>query len=143
MTDISYFESRLGKLTCNSEEFFAFVTDIRNFRQFISDREINNWNAEKEYCTFNVSMIGTVSVRLSQKEKYNKVIFDGDALNKNDFSVTLDITDNLINQAEVKISLSADLNPMMKLMASKPIVQFLEILIVQMESFSGWTDITK
>jgi len=35
MTDLSYFESRTGKLSCNAEEVFAFVTDIRNFERFI------------------------------------------------------------------------------------------------------------
>ena len=67
MSNLSYFESRTGKLTCNAEEVFDFVTDIRNFEQFIPKGNINNWNAEKESCSFNISMLGTVSVRLTEK----------------------------------------------------------------------------
>ena len=37
--------------------------------------------------------------------------------------------------------LSADLNPMMKMMASGPINQFLEILINEMENFRDWENI--
>jgi hypothetical protein len=84
-------------------------------------------------------MLGTVSVRLAEKEKCNKVVFMGDALKKNDFSLTLDISDNLNKTADVKVKLSADLNPMMKMMATKPIGQFLEMLINEMENFRGWT----
>jgi hypothetical protein len=138
MTDLSYFESRTGKLTCSAEEIFDFVTDIRNFEQFIPKGNINNWKADKESCSFNVSMLGTVSVRLAEKEKCNKVVFMGDALKKNDFSLTLDISDNLNKTADVKVKLSADLNPMMKMMATKPIGQFLEMLINEMENFRGW-----
>ena len=116
----------------------GFVTDIRNFEKFIPDGTISNWNSEKESCSFNVSILGTVSIRLSEKEEYKKVVFTGDALKKNDFSVTLDISNNGANLADVRVILNADLNPMMKMMAAKPIGQFLEMLIKEMERFRGW-----
>lgn len=125
-------------MTCNAEEIFAFVTDIRNFERFIPVGIISNWIAEKETCSFSVSMLGTVSVRLAEKERYIKVVFSGDALKKNDFLLTLNIKDNVTDHAEVMILLSAELNPMMKMMAGKPIEQFLERLINEMESFRDW-----
>ena len=143
MTDLSYFESRSGKLSCSVEDVFAFVTDIRNFQRFIPEGTISNWNSEKESCSFNVSMLGTVSVRLSEKKEYSKVVFTGDALKKNDFILTLAISDNAENHAEVRVMLSADLNPMIKMIATKPIGQFLEMLINEMESFGDWKNIKK
>ena len=138
MNNLSYFESRQGKVSCNAEELFAFVTDVRNFGRFAPKGTINNWNAEKESCSFSVSMIGTVVVRLAEKDKYSKVVFKGDALKKNDFSLTLKITDNSDKPANVMIMLSADLNPIMKMMAAKPIEQFLGMLINEMEAFREW-----
>lgn len=140
MNDMSYFESRPGKLTCTAEEVFNFVTDIRNFKRFIPQGTINNWQSERESCSFSVSMLGTVNIRLSEKEMYKKVVFAGDALKKNDFSLVLNISDNGNKPAEVKVSLKADLNPMMKMMATKPIGQFLEMLINEMKSFKDWED---
>ena len=141
MSNLSYFESRSGKLSCNAEAFFAFVTDLRNFERFIPKGSISNWNAEKETCSFNAPMLGTVTVRIAEKEKYKKVVFSGDALKKNDFSITLVISDNAESPADVRIMLSADLNPIMKMMAAKPIVQFLEMLVNEMESFRDWGNI--
>jgi hypothetical protein len=138
MDNMSHFESRSGKLTCTAEEAFNFVTDIRNFEQFVPQGAINNWKAEKESCSFDVSMLGTVSLRLAEKEMYTRVVFAGDALMKNDFSLVLNVTDNYKNPAEVKVLLSAHLNPMMKMIAAKPIDQFLGKLIDEMESFQGW-----
>lgn len=138
MDNLSDFKSRSGKVTANAEVVFAFVTDIRNFERFTPKGTINNWTAEKESCSFSVSMIGTVTVRIAEKEKSSKVIYRGDALKKNDFSLTLHISDNLANPAEVRVELSADLNPVMKMMVSKPIVQFLEMLIHEMEIFREW-----
>lgn len=140
MSDLSYFESRSGQLTCSAAEVFNFVTDIRNFERFVPKGTINNWQADKESCSFSVSMLGTVSLRLSEKEKFTKVVYAGDALKKNDFLLTLHISDNGLKPAGVKVLLSADLNPMMKMMAVKPIGQFLDMLISEMEKFRDWKE---
>ena len=141
MSDLSNYESRSGSLSCTPKEVFDFVTDIRNFEQFIPEGTINNWQSEKDTCSFSVSMIGTVSLRIEKKEPYDKVIFSGDALKKNDFSLILNILENEDNYAEVKVKLEAELNPMLKMMANKPILQFLEMLIREMENFIGWRNI--
>jgi carbon monoxide dehydrogenase subunit G len=140
MDNISNFESRSGQLTCKAEEVFNFVTDLRNFERFVPVGTITDWQAQKESCSFNVSMIGTVSLRLSEKVTFSKVVYDGDALKQNDFSLLLNITDNGKEPAGVKVRLSADLNPMLKMMAAKPIGQFLEMLINEMENFKNWKD---
>jgi hypothetical protein len=140
MDDTLYFESRTGKLTCPIEDVFNFMTDIRNFEQFIPQGTISNWQAEKESCSFSVSMLGTVNFMIAEKEMYKKVVINGDALKKNDFSIVLQISNNGINLAEVKVSLKAELNPMMKMMAANPISRFLEMLIYEMENFNGWKD---
>ena len=140
MDDMSYFESRSVKLSCTAEEVFNFVTDIRNFEQFIPPGTIKHWQAERESACLNVPMLGTVSFRLAEKEMYTKVVYTGNALKKNDFSLVLHISDNNKNPSEVKVSLNADLNPMLKMMAAKPIGQFMEKLINEMEVFRGWKD---
>jgi hypothetical protein len=140
MSELSYFESSHGKVSCSAEEFFAFVTDIRNFEQFIPANTISNFKADKEQCSFSVSMLGTVSVRLEEKEPYSKVVFSGDALKKNDFLLTVKIADGNNGLSDVQVILSADLNPMMKMVAVKPIRQFLEMLVHEMENFRGWKE---
>lgn len=141
MSDLSRFESRTGKLSSTAEDCFAFVSDIRNFERFIPQESISNWQSDRESCSFSVSMLGTVSIRIAQKEEYSKVVFKGDALKKNDFELVLHILDNINKLADVIVVLIADLNPMMKMIAAKPIEQFLEMLIKEMENFTGWKEI--
>ena len=141
MNEMSNFESRSGSVKGTAEEVFNYVTDIRHFEQFIPHGNFNNWKAERESCSFSVPMVGDVIFRIAEKENYSKVVFNGDALKKNDFSLTLHISDNGKSPAEVKVSLSADLNPIMKSMAANPIALFLEQLINEMEKFTGWNDI--
>jgi carbon monoxide dehydrogenase subunit G len=141
MSDLSTFESRTGKLTCTPSEVFDFVTDIRNFKQFIPDGTINDLQIEKESCSFNISPLGNVKLNLSQKEAYSKVVFNGSVLQSNDFSMIMNIKGNAIGKAEVHIKLAARLNPVLKMMVAKPVVTFLERMINEMERFRGWKNI--
>lgn len=138
MGNPSIFESRYGKVSCSSREVFEFVTDARNFGQFVPKNSVNSWKADKESCSFSVPMIGTVAVRLSEKSEFTKVVFEGDALKKEDFILTLNIYENINESAGFNVILTADLNPMMKMIAVKPINQFLEMLVTEMEKFTGW-----
>ncbi len=141
MGENSRFESRIGKIKYSSADVYTFVTDVRHFEQFAPSGTINDWKADKEFCSFSVSMIGTVSVRLKEKCPFTSVVYEGDALKKNDFVLTLNITETGKDQCDVKVSLSADLNPMMKMMAVTPINQFLELLLKEMEKFTGWKNV--
>jgi hypothetical protein len=143
MSNPSIFESRYGKVSCSSKEIFEFVTDIRNFEQFVPANTVTNWKADKDSCSFNVSMLGTIAVRLSEKTEYTTVVFNGDALKKEDFTLTLNIYEEPKESAGISILLAADLNPMMKMIAVKPINQFLEMLVSEMEKFKGWKDTKK
>jgi hypothetical protein len=107
----------------------------------VKEGTIANWKAEKESCSFSVSMLGTVSVRLIEKEFCSKVVYQGDALSKNDFTINIDISGDPYGQATVNLALSASLNPVMKMMADKPIRQFMEMLMLEIENFRGWNDI--
>jgi len=141
MSELTHYESRPGKAKCSPAEVFDFITDLRNFGRFVQGDTISDWHAEKESCGFRVSMLGTVSVRLIEKERSKRVIYQGDALSTNDFTIDVIISDDTQESADVRLLLSASINPVMKMMAEKPVRQFLEKLMHEIESFSGWHDI--
>jgi len=138
MGDISTFESRTGNLTCTPGEIFDFVTDIRNFRQFVPAGTIENLKVEAESCSFRVSPVGDVRFNLAQREPHKKVVYEGNVLHSNDFSLVLDIRENISGKAVVNLRLAAHLNPLLKMMAAKPIAAFLEKMIDEMEKFKVW-----
>ena len=138
MENSSYFESRKGTASDSADAVFNFVTDLRNFERFIPGGSVNNWNAVKDSCSFSVSMIGNVSVRIAEQQAFTKVTYCGDALKKEDFTLTIEIGSLSSDRSEIKLHLIADLNPIMKMMAAKPVAQFLEILITEIERFGDW-----
>ena len=141
MSEISSFESRTGKVSCSAEELYNFVSDIRNFERFIPKDKVSNIKMDKDSCIFEVSMLGTVNVRISEKEKPVRVLFSGNALQINDFSVLLNIFSTGTDNSGVRIFLTAEMNPFMKMIAAEPVRQFLETLIKEMEKFRDWNNI--
>ena len=138
MTDSLNLESRIGKLSCTRAELFSFITDIRNFKQFIPGENLENWQASAEKCSFQIPPLGTSIVRITEQIPYTLVAFSGDALKQDDFSLVVHISENELKLAEVKIIITAQLNPVLKMMATVPIENFLERLISEMEKFKKW-----
>jgi carbon monoxide dehydrogenase subunit G len=138
MPDISEFKSRTGKLNCTPPEIFDFVTDIRNFGQFVPEGTIDDLQVAPDSCSFHISPLGKVNFNLSEKNPHNKVVYKGAVLQSNDFSLVVNIKESSTGRAEVNLNLSAHLNPILKMMAAKPIDNFLEKLIDEMEKFKGW-----
>jgi hypothetical protein len=141
MSGLSHYESRPGKLSCTTDVAFSFITDLRNFGRFVREGTISNWQADRDSCSFNVSAIGKVSVRLIEKTSGQKVVYQGDALSKNDFTINVDLSGSSLGPADVKIYLNASLNPVMKMMADKPIRQFMELLMQEIENFRDWDNL--
>lgn len=141
MSEISSFESRTGNLDCNAEGVYNFITDIRNFERFIPKDKITNLKIAEDSCSFQMSMLGTVTIRISEKIKPGRVLFSGNALHVNDFSLLLNILSTGTDHSEVKIILSAKINPFLKMIAAEPVRQFLETLIKEMEKFTDWKNI--
>lgn len=140
MSDITNYESRYGKVSCSAEDLFNFVTDLRNFERIIPRGSVSNLKIDRDSCSIQVSMLGTVTARISETEKFSKVVYSGNAMQINDFSLVLNILGKSENEAEIRVILSAKINPFLRMMAVEPVKQFLETLIREMENFRGWKD---
>ena len=139
MSELSVFKSRQGDLSCSVSELYEFVTDIRNFTQFVPEtNSLRDMRIERESCSFNIPSMGNVDLSLSQKEHNRMVLYKGTVFQSNDFDLVVDIKESIQSRAQVQLNLEARLNPMLKMMASGPISNFLEKVICEMEQFRGW-----
>lgn len=130
--------SRTGHLSCPPAEVFRFVTDLRNFRQFITSDGIDPDNFREESCSINFAPIGKIEINLKEKTEFSKVIYSGKILEMQEFSMIIDITGKNDNRSEALISVIASMNPFVRMMAENYINRFLGMVIDEMEKFRGW-----
>ncbi|MFH0843775.1 MAG: hypothetical protein V1903_14310 [Bacteroidota bacterium] len=138
MNEISTFTSRPARITCPAREFFDFVSDARNFEQFISAETFSDLKADMDSLSFQASMLGSVSLRISEKIMYSNVIYRGENQQVKDFMLKADIADSGPGSCEVTLTLQAELNPMLRMFAAAPAAKFLDALASQMEKYRGW-----
>ena len=138
MSDISTFESRTGILECNASDVFNFVTDIRNFEQFIPRDKISDVKVSQNTFSFQASLLGIVNISITEKTMYSKIVYSGNTMQVSNFSLVILIDEAENGHSVVKLLVKAELNTFLKMLAAEPINKFLETLICEMEKFNGW-----
>jgi carbon monoxide dehydrogenase subunit G len=116
------------KVTINksAKEVFDFLSDFNNFQKLMPEQVVD-WKSTADECTFTIKGMATLGMKIVEKKPNSliKVIKNGSA--PFDFSLSCMI-DDLGQQCAVQLAFDADLNPMMKMMAAKPLTNFLNIL---------------
>jgi len=134
------FESRIGKIEENEGVIFNFAKDMRNFKQFIPPDTVKNWEADINSCSFEVSPVGKAGLSIVERDPNKTVKFAGNGLNGTEFFLWLQLKQTGEKETRTRITIKADLNPALKMMATKPINDFLEKIVTGMESFKAWSD---
>jgi len=143
MDDMACYESRIGKIASGAKEIFSFVTDMRNFKRFLTEDIIDNWEASAGECSFEVSPVGKAKIQIARKDPFDTVKYTGYGLNNTEFYLWIQLKEIEEKDTRVKVTIKADLNPGLKMLASKPINDFLNKLVRGMEEFDDWENTNK
>jgi carbon monoxide dehydrogenase subunit G len=132
----SKFESRIGKINQPAGVIYRMLSDFRNFSNLVPADKIKNWQATADECRFTVDMVGDTGLKIveKQEDKLIKITATGD--NPYNFFFWIQLKEVAPYDTRIKLTLKIDLNPMIKMMASKPIQNFLNGLIDQLEKTS-------
>ncbi|MFA6779205.1 MAG: SRPBCC family protein [Paludibacteraceae bacterium] len=124
------FESQIKKANCNEEEIFAMISDMNNiekFKEMIPQDKIKDMEFDADSCRFSVDPVGKVGLRIIEREPSKTVKFAADQA-PIDFNLWIQLKQVAENDTRIKVTVKADLNPMIKMMVSKPIEAFIERL---------------
>ena len=121
-------ESDKSVLQKSDAAIFNFLSNFNNFEKMMPE-QVTNWTSTEDECKFTIAGMATLGMKIAEKKpnEYIKVI-------KNEvapFDFTLDCNIRKIseNESEVMLAFNADLNPMLKMMAVKPLTNFLNLLV--------------
>jgi hypothetical protein len=137
------FISPTGTIKHDCGKVYNFVADIRNFSRFVPADSVTNWIADADSCSFEVSPVGEANIRIVERKQPTVVKFGGVALQNTAFRVWVQLKEVGLSETKFRIVIKADLNQFYKLLAAKPVNNFLERLVDQIEKFEGWDEITK
>ncbi|MCD4730672.1 MAG: hypothetical protein K8R74_08735 [Bacteroidales bacterium] len=118
------------KITINktSEDIFAFLSDFNNFEKLMPE-QVTNWRSTNESCSFTIKGMADLAMKMGQRTEFSQITYNSEG--DKPFSFDLDTHFNAVDteQTETQIILNADLNPMLKMMAGRPLQNFVNLLV--------------
>jgi carbon monoxide dehydrogenase subunit G len=130
------FESKTANIQAQDERIYGFLSNFNNISQFIPQDKIKDWVATEDSCGFSANMVGKVSIRMIEKEPFSLIKMEGEAMGKTAFNFWIQLKKTAPYETKIKLTLGADLNPMMKMMVDKQIRNFLDTLVDQLSRFA-------
>lgn len=125
-------ESQERLIPQNQAQLFSFLCNFNNFENLMPDK-VTNWTSTENSCYFNIAGIANLGMKIIEKKEpsFIKIIHDGKVPFNFDFFIHIQEKDQ--QHSLVKLEFNAELNAMLKMVAVKPLNQFLEDLLDQLE----------
>jgi carbon monoxide dehydrogenase subunit G len=121
-------ESDKQQVSKSADEIFKFLENFNNFEKLMPE-QVKDWRSTEDSCSFTIAGMASLGMKIIEKRQpeFIKVAKDGAA--PFDFNLDVNIKPLSENSSEVRLAFDADLNPMLKMMATKPLTNFLNLLV--------------
>ena len=98
--------------------------------------KIKNWQSDETSCSFTVDPIGNTGVKIIEKEPYKLIKLTN--LEESNMNFTFWVQLKMLSETDtrIKLTLEANLNPVIQTMAKKPLQEFLDKLVDQLTKYS-------
>ena len=116
---MTVFESK-AVINRPASEVFAFLADINNHEQLMPEN-VSNWSSTRDEARFSIQNMGKLALKVSNRiEPSTIIVVPADQV---PFGVELRwvLADNADSTTTAVLTISADLNMMMKMLASGPL----------------------
>jgi carbon monoxide dehydrogenase subunit G len=127
-------ESRIGKIQVSNEKVFQLVSDFSNLGSYVPADKVKDFKSTTDTCSFKVDKIGTFGMKIIEREPNKLVKVANDENVPFAFNLWIQLKEVAENDTRVKVTLKADLNPVLKMMAKKPLTQFVDTLVDRLEA---------
>ena len=126
------FESKKVRIKRSSKEVFNFLSDFNNFESLMPE-QIINWKSTKDTCSFTIQGMTDLAMKIEERVPNTNIFIvpDGKAPFKFELICNLEEIENSTTDAQ--IILKANLNPMLSMVASKPLSNLVNIMVEKMK----------
>jgi carbon monoxide dehydrogenase subunit G len=129
-------ESKIGSIPHSDERIYDFLTDFNNFRDLIPKDKLQDWQADETSCSFTISPLGRTGVKIIDRQPHKLIKLTSLEESSYNFVFWVQLKAVAENDTRIKLTLDADLNSMVEMMARKPLQEFLDKLVDQLAKFS-------
>ncbi len=124
-------ESDTVTVNKTAKEVFEFLSDFNNYQRLMPD-QVSDWKSTTGDCVFTIKGMATLGMKMKEKIPFTSIIIERNGKAPFDFLLSCNIKD-MQSHCEAQLYFDADLNPMLKMMASKPLTNFLNMIAAKLK----------
>lgn len=128
-------ESKVGKIEYSDKIIYTFLSDFNNFKAMVPAEKIKNWSSSEDHCHFSVAGMGETGLRIIERSPFKLIKVTTETGSTMSFLMWIQLKKVAENDTRVKITVKADLNPMISMVVKGPLKTFANSLIDKMEEF--------
>jgi carbon monoxide dehydrogenase subunit G len=121
------FKSQKVTLAKSPEEVFAFLDDLNNLGSLLPEQVIN-FKSDSGQCSFDIKGMAHIGLRKSESIPNSSIKISGVEENPLELDFLIGIENSGDGGSVVEIDLTAQLSPMLQLMASSPLQNLVNIM---------------
>ena len=121
-------ESESKNIKQSAETIYNFLSDFNNIGKLMPPQVIN-FETDGTSCKFTIQGMATLGMSYKSKTPNSSVVMTKHEKAPFDFDLICEIKEVNPNESELQLIFDADLNPFLKLMAEKPLKNFLNLLV--------------
>jgi len=125
-------ESNTTRIDKPAAQIFSFLSNFNNFEKLMPE-QVTNWKSSEEECSFTIAGMATLGMKIVEKKPNSLIRIVRNGTAPFDFTLTTNITEQG-NESDVQLVFDADLNPMLKMMAVRPLGNFLNMLVERLKT---------
>lgn len=128
-----HIESRIGKIEAPDEHIFKLLSDFNRLSNYVPDQKVSNFTCNTDSCSFEVEKMGHFGMQIIERQPNKLVKITGDDKMPFKFNLWIQLKQVADYDTRVKVTLKADLNPVLKMVAKKPLTTFVDTLVDKLE----------
>lgn len=122
-------ESDQVEVDQSAVEVFNFLSDFNNYEKLMPE-QVTDWKSDTDTCSFDIKGMASLGMAMDAKTPHSEIRIKKNGKAPFDFFLTCSIgSANAENKSTLKLFFDADLNPFLKMMAEKPLTNFLNLLV--------------
>ncbi len=111
-----------------SKQLFDFLEDFNNIGKLMPP-QVEGWKSDGETCIFTIKGMATLGMAYESKTPNSEIVIKKDGKAPFDFKLLCKIQELSPTSSQLQLMFDADLNMMMRMMAEKPLTNFLNLLV--------------
>ena len=123
--------SHTETIHATGEKIFSLLTNFNRFGKMLPE-QVKNWESSEEYCKFLIQDIVTVTLKITEKINFSKIVYQMENDRQIPASITLLLNDKKEKQ-EFSIELDMNIPIIFAGMVKKPLQDFVNILAVKIK----------